>query len=844
MVKREDGDFLRGVFVRILFMCFALFLVMPLVCATQYIADLDIVMDSAVIQSDPDTNYGSNAQLQVGFTGSVGDGSGSASYLYFPTSFIPEDATVLDAELRLYCAYNGLSAGGMMFDIHEVDDSWMEHTITFNNRPEFDLDDLIYSGHLAQSYCSGWMSFSGGDLITWVEDHRTSEGNGLALFSTSGNTYFNAWSKEHGSDLWPILRITYELDDGGDSCDNGIQDGDETGVDCGGSCVTLNEELCNGLDDNRNCEVDEGIEDIETGTFVGECQLGIERCIDGVFVEVQEEVGPEPDGCDGLDNDCDGVTDEDFFLLGAICTVGIGECQGIGEHICALDGESTECSVSEGEPLDEICDGLDNDCDGEIDNGIEDIETGTDEGVCQVGIQSCVGGSYAVIQEEIVPADEICDGLDHDCDGLVNEGGVCGICVSDDGCDDGNSYTEDTCVFAATPDSHCSYEVITCLRDLDCGLDGFIEELFCQDSEIFDNYMTYSCEDEGTVGSYCTNLPTPTFLEDCGGNYCGDWGENYCNGDNVYHSRTCYSQGCFLGSCYNDDSIEDEFVEDCEYRCGGGECLPPICEVNSPVVDEIYDVRKILFDIRASEELDKIEYIDYAEFRPRWKKLCRNCEGYDRARTIRNGEHELSIRCSDKYGNTEEYEVDFFSDSKNPRISKREPRRGSFTNGEDFMVRYTEDNVKLVSLLWNPQEERTDCPSGKNKKCYFDVDLDDYDGEEIEYLFIVEDVAGNRVESKPRRVHVDTTSPEISYFDYSIDGRRVEFTMDVTELNFDEINYIDWEDRWPKERKLCSRLKNGICEAKKTFRIGDHSLTITVLDKAGNSVQKNIWFDI
>jgi len=42
-------------------------------------------------------------------------------------------------------------------------------------------------------------------------------------------------------------------------CSDGIQNGDETGIDCGGSCATSDPEICNGLDDNRNGLIDEDV---------------------------------------------------------------------------------------------------------------------------------------------------------------------------------------------------------------------------------------------------------------------------------------------------------------------------------------------------------------------------------------------------------------------------------------------------------------------------------------------------------------------------------------------------------------------------------------------------------
>jgi len=72
--------------------------------------------------------------------------------------------------------------------------------------------------------------------------------------------------------------------------------------------------------------------------------------------------------CDGLDNDCNGAVDEDFLpLKGAACAdSNIGICQGFGTYGCKSDLSGTECKItSPGLPASaEVCDNLDNDCDG------------------------------------------------------------------------------------------------------------------------------------------------------------------------------------------------------------------------------------------------------------------------------------------------------------------------------------------------------------------------------------------------------------------------------------------------------------------------------------------------
>jgi type VI secretion system Hcp family effector len=71
--------------------------------------------------------------------------------------------------------------------------------------------------------------------------------------------------------------------------------------------------------------------------------------------------------CDYKDNDCNGQTDEDYIALGEECVVGVGECERSGVMICSADNMSIECGAVPGIDSQEICDGLDNDCDGAVD---------------------------------------------------------------------------------------------------------------------------------------------------------------------------------------------------------------------------------------------------------------------------------------------------------------------------------------------------------------------------------------------------------------------------------------------------------------------------------------------
>jgi len=140
---------------------------------------------------------------------------------------------------------------------------------------------------------------------------------------------------------------------------------------------------------------------------------------------------PEDEICDGLDNDCNDEVDETDPMLDAACDTGDPGICADGVYACT-DG-ALVC-VPSNTPTDETCNGEDDDCDGTVDNGDpgggEDCDTALD-GVCAAGVTQCGSGGEVECVQLVAEDDETCNGLDDDCNGTVDDnipgvGNVCG----------------------------------------------------------------------------------------------------------------------------------------------------------------------------------------------------------------------------------------------------------------------------------------------------------------------------------------------------------------------------------------------------------------------------------
>jgi hypothetical protein len=158
----------------------------------------------------------------------------------------------------------------------------------------------------------------------------------------------------------------------------------------------------------------------------------ITSCLDDGAVAVCPS--PSAETCNGIDDDCDGSIDEELGTL----TCGVGAC--VRTVDACVGGVPQVCEPGTPAADDGLCNAIDDDCDGATDEDYAPLPTTCGVGACASnGTTSCVGGSVIDDCVSGLPGDETCNGLDDDCDGTPDENGAA-MCADGDTCNG-----EETC---------------------------------------------------------------------------------------------------------------------------------------------------------------------------------------------------------------------------------------------------------------------------------------------------------------------------------------------------------------------------------------------------------------
>lgn len=350
------------------------------------------------------------------------------------------------------------------------------------------------------------------------------------------------------------------------------------------------DEDCDGIID-ENCN--ENCSDGETRPCQNACGTGLATCSNGEFIDCSAPQMSSELCDDRLDNDCDGIIDEncqgcvegDTRECFSICGIGEELCTDNNFGLCTApqpvpevcgDGLDNDCDQNFDEdcpscvPTTEVCDGFDNDCDSRIDEG-------TVANQACLAVKANCGGQFpgfilctANGTQQCIPneslyseGEELCDGVDNDCDGLVDNvpnlnmsclGEVSAECAYSrwvcNASSDGNNLgqVQDlSCESSTAPIELCDG------NDNDC--DGRADE----EIDLSMNACTASCNRTG-VQSCVNGIVECQATQDLPIETCGDQIDNNCNGQ--------IDEGC----CAQAETLCDGIDDDCNGQIDENVC--------------------------------------------------------------------------------------------------------------------------------------------------------------------------------------------------------------------------------------------------------------------------------
>ncbi|MCO4769105.1 MAG: hypothetical protein KDA24_03690 [Deltaproteobacteria bacterium] len=336
---------------------------------------------------------------------------------------------------------------------------------------------------------------------------------------------------------------------GGDDCDDtnaavfpGAFDQDGDGYDICDDCYEIagdtealinpdEEEVCDGLD--NDCDGVTDNQDADGDGFVNDACFGGEDC-DDADPTINPQADADGDGFHAC-IDCDDATDTIFPGGTEICGDGIDQNGTGSDPVGDDDGDGYDSEVCDGDDCDdndananpgatEICDGVDLDCD-EVTTTVDNDGDGFFDVAC--GGTDCDDDAISVHPDAI----EVCDGIDNNCDGALLEGGEQdedgdGVAICADDCDD-----TDPLLYPGA-DEVCDQ------ADNDC--DGEADEGLITDGDQ-DGFIRAACGGDDCDDQNPDSFPGAT--EDC-----SDGGDNDCDG------------------------LEDSEDDDCDFGNSGCDC--------------------------------------------------------------------------------------------------------------------------------------------------------------------------------------------------------------------------------------------------------------------------------
>ena len=301
-------------------------------------------------------------------------------------------------------------------------------------------------------------------------------------------------------------------------CDEGWSD-----MDGDGACETLCEpssdvEICNGVDDNCDGNIDEGF-DCRMGHAVScttTCgSLGTGTCSLDCTIPGPSECAPPAEICNGADDDCDTLCDNGLACCSGLTEFCTTACSSAGIRTC-----TSTCSWSTCSPPPETCNGADDDCDTLCDNGFECCRD--ERGECTTSCGSTGGRvcSSSCAWGACTPPAETCNGADDDCDTVCDNGFECCAGLESSCTTSCHSTGTRTCSMACEW-SDCEPPDETCNgADDDC--DTLIDEDFMRfqcpvTEDIYDELVT--CNSACIETASCTLVPVTVSgtvtLKDC-----------------------------------------------------------------------------------------------------------------------------------------------------------------------------------------------------------------------------------------------------------------------------------------------------------------------------------------